>query len=232
MIHWDAGPGYVVAFSTRTGGVSTGPYDSLNLGLLTDDAPANVQENRRRLCERVGADPARLAQNRQVHGDRVNEAIAGERGRDGDGLWTNEPDVPIVALSADCLPVALAATDGEPRLAVLHVGRAGLLDGIVRAGRDVFDGAAVRAVIGPGIGPCCYEVGDEIRAAYHARFGEAVIHGRRLDLWTATELALRESGVADVERADLCTACNPELFFSHRRDAGVTGRQGVIGYVA
>ena len=231
MIHWDVPGPYEVVFSTRRGGVSEGPFESLNVGLMTADDPERVAENRRRLCADVGADPARLAMNRQVHAATVNRAEAGERGKPGDGLWTDEPGVPMLKLTADCLPVALARTNGEPALALLHVGRLGLLEGIVAAGVRAL-GGRVAAVVGPGIGRCCYEVGSEIRDDYRARFGPAVLRGRNLDLWQATELALREAGVDSIERTDLCTACHPELFFSHRRDAGVTGRQGVIGYIA
>jgi YfiH family protein len=166
-----------------------------------------------------------------VHAATVNKAAAGEHGRPGDGLWTDDPNVPMLKVTADCLPVALARTNGRPALAVLHAGRLGLLEGIVEAGVAAI-GDNVRAVIGPGIGPCCYEVGDEIRAAFVQRFGTEVVRGRRLDLWRACELALREAGVTGVERTDLCTACNPDVFFSHRRDGGVTGRQGVIAYLA
>ena len=222
---------YVVSFTTRRGGVSDGPYESLNLGRLTDDLPARVEENRRRACADVGADAGRLAMNRQVHAATIHRAIAGERRRPGDGLWTDETDVPMLKVTADCLPVALARTNGRPALAVLHAGRLGLLEGIIAAGVAVLDGPVVGA-IGPGIGPCCYEVGDEIRAAFRARFGAGVIRGRNLDLWRACELALSETGVTQIERTDLCTACHPDLFFSHRRDGGVTGRQGVIGYLA
>lgn len=231
MIRWDAPEPYVVAFPTRRGGVSGGPYASLNLGLLTDDEPANVQENRRRACAELGADPARLAINRQVHAATVNRARAGERGRPGDGLWTDEAGVPMLAVTADCLPVVLAAKNGRPALGVLHVGRLGLLAGIVEPGISALGGRA-DAVIGPGIGPCCYEVGDDIRGAYEARFGGEVVRGRNLDLWRACELALHAAGVESVERLDLCTACDPDRFFSHRRDEGVTGRQGVIAYLA
>jgi len=232
VIRWDAPGPYVVAFSTRRGGVSEGPYESLNVGLMTDDDPERVAENRRRLCTEVGADVERLAMNRQVHAATVNRAEAGERGRPGDGLWTDEPGVPMLKLTADCLPVALARTNGDgPALCLLHVGRLGLLEGIVAAGVAALPGR-LAAAIGPGIGPCCYEVGPEIREEYGARFGSEVVRGSNLDLWRATDLALREAGVEAVERTDLCTACHPELFFSHRRDRGVTGRQGVIGYVA
>jgi len=230
VIRWDGPDGYVVAFTTRRGGVSDGPFASLNLGLLTDDNPDNVGENRRRVCAEVGAEPARLAMNRQVHGATVHRAQAGNRGRRGDGLWTDAPGVPMLAVTADCLPIALARTNGARALALLHVGRLGLLEGILAAGVAAVGDA--RAVIGPGIGVCCYEVGDDIRDAYRARFGAEVVRDRNLDLPAAAELALREAGVATIERIDLCTSCNADDFFSHRRDHGVTGRQGVIGYVA
>jgi YfiH family protein len=230
LLWWYAPGPYEVAFSTRRGGVSAGAYESLNLGLLTDDEPGSVEENRRRLCEAVGAEPDRLAMNRQVHTATVNRAAAGERGREGDGLWTDEPGVPMLKLTADCLPVALARRNGEPALALLHAGRLGLLEGILQAGVAGL-GGRVAAAVGPGIGPCCYEVGDDIADTYRARFGNAAVRGRNLDLWSVADRILREAGVVSVERVDVCTACNSE-FFSHRRDGGVTGRQGVIGYVA
>ena len=231
LIRWEAPGPFEVAFSTRQGGVSSASFESLNLGLLTDDEPANVEENRRRLCDTVGADPERLSMNRQVHAAVVNRAQAGERGRDGDGLWTDEPGVPMLKVTADCLPVALARTNGRPALALLHAGRLGLIEGILDAGVATL-GGKIAAIIGPGIGPCCYEVGDEIADAYRSRFGARALRGRNLDLWEVGERILRDAGVAAVERLDLCTACDPERFFSHRRDGGVTGRQGVIGYVA
>jgi len=232
LLSWDAPGPYAVAFSTRGGGVSEGSFDSLNLSLLTHDEAPNVKENRRRLCAAAGADPVRLAMNRQVHAATVNRAVAGERGREGDGLWTDERGVPMLKVTADCLPIALARRDGEkPALALLHAGRLGLLQGIVEAGVEAL-GGKLAAVIGPGIGPCCYEVGEDIADAYRARFGAEALSGRNLDLWTVAERLLRSAGVDSVERLDLCTACDPVRFFSHRRDGPVTGRQGAIGYVA
>jgi YfiH family protein len=231
LIRWDAPGPYTVAFSTRLGGVSAGSFKSLNLGRRTRDAPENVDENRRRLCASVGVETERLALNRQVHSAAVNRAEAGELTREGDGLWTDEPGVPMLAFSADCLPIALARPNGKPGLALLHAGRLGLLDGIVQAGVAALRGP-LAAIVGPGIGPCCYEVGQDILAAYRARFGPDVLQGRNLDLWTAAERVLRETGVDAVERLDVCTACNADRFFSHRRDGPLTGRQGVIGYVA
>jgi purine-nucleoside/S-methyl-5'-thioadenosine phosphorylase / adenosine deaminase len=230
LLQWAAPGPYEVAFSTRVGGVSEGPFASLNLGLLTEDAAANVEENRRRLCNAIGVAPERLAMNRQVHAATVNRAEPGERGKDGDGLWTDEPGVPMLKVTADCLPIALARRNGDAGLALLHAGRLGLLEGIVEAGVAAL-GGRIAAVVGPGIGPCCYEVGDDIADAYRARFGREAVKGRNLDLWTVSDRVLRDAGVDSVERLDLCTACNPEQFFSHRRDGGSTGRQGVIGYV-
>jgi polyphenol oxidase len=232
MIRWEAPGPYVVAFTTRNGGVSDGPFASLNLGLLTADDDAHVVENRRRVCAAVGAEPERLAMNRQVHGAVVHRAEAGERSRPGDGLWTDEERLPMLKLTADCLPIALVRSNGGARLALLHAGRLGLLEGVVDAGVAAVGPGPVAAAIGPGIGPCCYEVGDDIRDAYRARFGDGVVRGRKLDLWRAAELALRAAGVERVECIDRCTSCNAHEFFSHRRDAGVTGRQGVVGYVA
>jgi purine-nucleoside/S-methyl-5'-thioadenosine phosphorylase / adenosine deaminase len=230
LIRWDAPGPYAVAFSTRRGGVSAGPYESLNLGRSTRDEPKNVDENRRRLCAALGVETERLALNRQVHAATVHRAEAGRRTTEGDGLWTDESGLPMLAFTADCLPIVLARTNGKPGLALLHAGRLGLLEGIVEAGVESV-GGQLAAVIGPGIGPCCYEVGDDIAGAYRERFGKGVIAGRNLDLWTAAERVLRDAGVESVERLDLCTACDAERFFSHRRDGPVTGRQGVIGYV-
>jgi copper oxidase (laccase) domain-containing protein len=90
----------------------------------------------------------------------------------------------------------------------------------------------LRAAIGPGIGPCCYDVGDEVAAPFREAFGEDVVREGKLDLWTSAERALRAAGCEHVDRFDICTACEADRFFSHRRDHGKTGRQGVIAYVA
>jgi YfiH family protein len=232
VIRWEAPGPYAVAFSTRVGGVSEGPFASLNLGRLTADEEERVDENRRRLLREVDGEPERLTMNRQVHSATVRRARPGERGVPGDGLWTDAPALPLLALAADCMPIALARERGErPGIAVLHAGWRGLLTGVVEAGAAALGGRQA-AAIGPAIGPCCYEVGEEVAEPFRARFGHDVVHGRRLDLWTAAERALRDAGVEHVERVDLCTACHPELFFSHRRDAGLTGRQGVVALVA
>ncbi|HZT17402.1 MAG TPA: polyphenol oxidase family protein [Gaiellaceae bacterium] len=227
MIVWDE-PGYVVAFTTRAGGVSDGVYASLNLGAGTGDDLERVEENRRRVCERLDLDSSRLAFNRQVHSPTVHRAHAGARGEPGDGLWTDEPALPILAFAADCLPIAVARTAGKRALTVLHAGWRGLAEGVVAAGVAALGDGPKAAVIGPAIGPCCYEVGEEVARL----FDRDLVRRRRLDLWEAAERSLREAGVECVERVDLCTRDHPELFFSHRRDGRARGVQGVIGAVA
>lgn len=230
MIRWEP-PGYAIAFSTRLGGVSEGPYASLNLGRLTGDDVERVDENRRRVCAAVGADEQRLALNRQVHSTLVHRAEAGARGRPGDGLWTDEPGLPILAMAADCLPVALARAGEARAAAVLHAGWRGLLAGIVAEGVRTL-GGRVRAAVGPAIGPCCYEVGPEVAEPFAAAFGHDVLRGRNLDLRVAAERALRAAGVDEILQVDLCTACHPDLFFSHRRTGKPRGVQGVVARVA
>jgi YfiH family protein len=220
-----------ISFTTREGGVSEGPFASLNLGLLTDDDPGRVAENRRRACAAVAADESRLAMNRQVHGARVNRAVAGGRGKSGDGLWTDQPGLPLLALAADCLPIVLERSGTQPALAVLHAGRIGLLEGIVEAGVSALGAGPLRAHVGPCIGRCCYEVGEEVRAPYRARFDPGVLSNGNLDLRAAAVRLLRDAGVGRIEHVDRCTACEARSFFSHRRDGPETGRQGVIAYL-
>ena len=227
MIRWEE-PGYLVAFTTRAGGVSGGIYESLNLTTGTGDDAALVEENRRIACAALGLDAERLAFNRQVHSPTVHRARAGQRGEPGDGLWTDEPQVPLLAMSADCLPIAIARRDGRRALAVLHAGWRGLTEGVVAAGVAALGTGAKAAMVGPAIGPCCYEVGDEVATLFDAD----LTVDRKLDLWGAAERALRAAGVESVEHANLCTRCHPELFFSHRRSGRARGVQGVLGAVA
>ena len=227
-------PGGTVAFSTRCGGVSEGPYRSLNLGILTDDDPERVGENRRRLAGDCGLDPGRVAMGWQVHGTDVKEWAAAP-GRGGfaspgsplarvDGHSTTVPGLGLLILAADCLPVALVS---RRRVAMLHCGWRGLAGGILERALALFDDTPVGA-IGPGIGPCCYEVGPEVVAAFDGPGGGGA--GRMLDLRAIAREKLLASGVQRIDEVALCTSCREDLFFSHRRDAGVTGRQGGLAW--
>jgi len=230
VVRWDAPEPYEVFFSDRLGGVSEGPYAALNLGLLTGDDRGRVAENRKRLYEAAGADPERVSWPRQVHGGRVVRANG--RGEAADAIWTDERGRALVVVTADCLPVALVRLEGTPALALVHVGWRGLLAGIVRAAVEALGGGACAAAVGPGIGACCYEVQDDVAEPVRAALGPRLVRDGQLDLPGAVERALRKAGVARVDRLGECTACHPERFFSHRRDGGVTGRQGAIAYVA
>ena len=209
-----------MAFSTRLGGVSEGPYESLNLGILTEDERGRVEQNRERLAAAAGIEPESIAMGWQVHGVDVKEWDAPPDGEldKVDAHVTARDDLTLLVLVADCLPVALS--DGA-RIAMVHCGWRGLAGGILRRAVERFGGTPAAAV-GPGIGPCCYEVGDEV---LHY-FGERFANGRMLDLRAIADAGLRAAGVAQIEHVDLCTSCRDDLFFSHRRDEGVTGRQG------
>ena len=237
LLDWSAPGPYRVAFSTRLGGVSESPFDSLNLGIRTDDRPERVLENRRRLCEAAGADAQGATMAWQVHGGRVAEARArgilapGVTFERCDGLWSDRPGQAMVLLTADCLPIAVCRDGGTPALSVLHVGWRGLLAGIVEAGVQALGPGTHSSAIGPGIGACCYEVGEEVAEPFRARFDEDVVRGGRLDLRAAAERALLAAGCIAVDHVARCTSCEEDVFFSHRRDRGRTGRQGVIAYV-
>ncbi len=215
--------GATAAFPARVGGVSPAPYDSLNIALLTDDREANRAENRRRLAAALGFPAERFAYALQVHG--IELAGAADPRAEADGQVLTEPGRAALVFTADCLPVAVRGPGG---VAMLHCGWRGLAGGIVARGVEAV-GATVGA-IGPGIGPCCYEVGDEVLDAF-ADLGDGIASGRMLDLSEVARQLLRAAGVERIEAAGLCTSCNPGLFFSHRRDAGLTGRQGGVAWL-
>ena len=222
-------PGARVVFSTRLGGVSEGPYRSLNLGVLTDDQPERVGENRRRLAATAGLETGSVAMGWQVHGNELAEWTE-HPGSDDllgpgaplaqvDGHLTDLPGLGLLILGADCMPVALAAPG---RVAMLHCGWRGLAADIVAAAVARFDEPPA-AALGPAIGRCCYEVGSEVLAEFDELDG--VAEGRMLDIRAVAHRKLEAAGVTRIEDVELCTSCREDLFFSHRRDHGVTGRQ-------
>ncbi len=231
-----AGPGTGRAgFGSRVGGVSEAPYDSLNIGVLTDDADAAVVVNRTRLAAAVGVEPRSVPIGLQVHGaeialhDAPQEpspyAEPGTALQEVDGHVVRRPGLAPLVLTADCLPVALAGPGG---VAMLHCGWRGLAAGIIGRGATAVE--ATSAAIGPGIGPCCFEVGPEVLGAF-ADLGDGIAEGRMLDLPEVARRRLARAGVEQVESAGLCTFCEADLFFSHRRDKGVTGRMGSLAWI-
>jgi YfiH family protein len=227
-------PGARVLFTTRRGGVSSGSYASLNLGRKTADDGANVDANRERLAAAVGLPRDRFLYGIQVHGATVRRATEppgpGRPAVQEDGQATALGHAAALVFVADCLPVLLVA-DGA--VAALHAGWRGLAGGIMGEGvaavRELGARGPVTAAIGAGARPCCYEVSEDVHAAFAgvpgARAGE-----RNLDLPAIARGQLTAAGVETIHDTGLCTICaDAELFFSHRRDKGVTGRQaGVV----
>ena len=231
--------GFAHGFTTRVGGVSDGPFASLNLGGAVGDDPALVRENHRRLARSLGYE--RLHQTHQVHGGAVHvpapDAAPADTFRvEADALVATAPGMAVAIRVADCVPVLLAdPTTG--RVAAAHAGWRGVVTGVVGAALDALDPSdpgAVIAAIGPSIGPCCFEVGEEVAAEIAARTAPDVVLPRtgekpRVDLWRAVEGQLRARGVTAVTTLGRCTVCEPGAFFSFRRDGARSGRMvGVI----
>ncbi|MFL5911633.1 MAG: polyphenol oxidase family protein [Gaiellaceae bacterium] len=224
-------PGGRALFTTRRGGVSEGAYASLNLGRWTDDDAQAVDRNRQIVADTIALPLDAVVQGRQVHGSRIERVAARpEPGREPpevDGIAVGPRGLAALVLTADCLPVAVI---GQHAVAMLHAGWRGLADGVLEEGvealRELGDDGSLQAAIGPGAGGCCYEVGPEVQAAFGHPPRQA-----KIDLKAIAAERLRAAGVAEVHDVRLCTMCSdPELFFSHRGDGGVTGRQAGIAW--
>lgn len=232
------------AFSTREGGVSEGPWASLNLGRPVGDdgdRPEAVEENRRRFAAAAGFEPDHFAEVSQVHGTALVE-VSGRWTRadaavEADAVWTEQPGVAVAVRTADCAPVLLAAyrADRPVAVAAVHAGWRGACAGIVPAAVAALSGCGpaehMRAAIGPTIGPDRFEVGEEVVEAAAKALGRPpkTTPGPRgrplLDLPHLVEQQLLDAGLPPdhVDVLGLCTFNDPR-FFSHRRDAGRTGR--------
>jgi YfiH family protein len=222
-------------FTTRDGGGSRPPWATLNLGDQVGDEPQAVEANWRALERATGLVFARV---RQVHGANLVRAEAPTAPcLEADAVLSARPGLAACVAVADCVPILLARPDGSA-VAALHAGWRGTLARIAAEGVRALAGGGGEepplAVIGPSIGPCCYEVSDDLAAQFAAAFGPRVVveggRGPRLDLWAANERALRDAGVVRVAALRRCTACEPRLFYSHRRDGARTGR--MVGFVA
>jgi YfiH family protein len=214
-------------------------YAGLNLGAFTDDTPASVQENLGILSSTLGIEQRRILYGYQVHGSQVhtvhreNEAIGFDRKSEQDGLVTQLPNVGLMIIVADCLPIALLA---KGAVAMLHCGWRGLAAGIIANGmqalRELGVEGDIDGAIGPGAGMCCYEVGEEVHASFAAH-GEEVRHARKLNLKLVARRELLAAGVDRVFDVDICTICSDrQLFYSYRRDHGRTGRQAGIAWIS
>lgn len=238
---WPAPAGVHAVVTTRAGGCSLSPWDSLNLGLHVGDDEARVRTNRARLLTALQAvAPAGTPQwLEQVHGTAVVEAaVAADARADwtpaADAVFTRARGVPCVVMTADCLPVFFCDREGT-QVAVAHAGWRGLCEGVLEATLATFPApGAVLAWLGPAIGPATFEVGEEVRAAFVARQPAAALHfvpgtaGRWLaDIYSLARQRLARAGVTAVHGGGLCTVTDRERFFSYRRD-GRTGRMASV----
>lgn len=233
----------VAHFARRTGGVSSAPFDRLNLGFSTGDDPDAVIENRQRVADAARAPLDRWVVPGQVHGADVWTATARDAGAGArapadqvaphDAVYLPETGLFALALSADC-PLIVVVDPERRRAGVAHAGWRGTVAGVIGHLLATFDAAgsprsSLWAAIGPGIGGCCYPVGDEVFAALAGRPGfETARQGQRLDLRAIHRAELEGAGLAGVTQVPDCSACRPDLYFSHRRDDGRTGRNGAI----
>lgn len=237
--------------STRHGGVSQRPYESLNLGLHVGDRPESVVENRRRLFAALGLPLERSVWCRQVHEDSVRVVDVADAGRgalgpdsviaDTDALVTDVVDLPLAVIVADCVPVVVYDPEHHV-LGIAHAGWAGTVRRITRATvatmreRWGSDPARLQAAIGPSIGPEDYEVGEDVASAAQAAFAaeaEGVLRQRgdgkyNFDLWAANRIDLLEAGVPEsqIETAEISSLGHGD-FYSHRGE-GVTGRFAAV----
>lgn len=244
-------PGVVHGFSTRLGGVSEGPFSSLNLTFSRGDERERVLENYRRLAEALGTLPERFVLTRQVHGTNVlhvtkadaGKGVTRERDWDGlDGLVTDTPGLVLSVFSADCVPI-LFWDPVRRAIGACHSGWRGTVGRIgarvVETMQEEFhtDPKDLVCCIGPSICRDCYEIGDDVAEHFLEAFpGEEtrILENKhnghwQLDLWAACRIVLTEAGVPDaqIHTTDVCTCCNPELLFSHR--AALGGTHGNIG---
>ncbi len=232
--------------TTRLGGVSQSPYDALNLGLHVGDEAADVKENRRLLVE--SALPTKPHWLNQVHGSgivRLHDANTVGDPDKADGSWTDTPGVVLAVLSADCLPLVIAANDGSS-VAVVHAGWRGLADGVIASALDCFaQGVTLSVWLGPAIGPDAFEVGEEVRQTFTERgannalaFRPGAVEGKWLaDIYQLARLEVARhqnatgSGIL-IYGGTYCTVTDAELFHSHRRDGTRSGRMATLAWIA
>lgn len=216
-------PGAKVVFTTRAGGESVGAYSSLNLGRLTEDDSRTVESNIERVRTQIGLDELQLL--KQVHGGKLHRSNDAEMAEmpEADAAVTTLPARGLLATGADCPPVAVS--DGD-RVAIVHCGWRPLAADIIATVTSEF-APGFSAAIGPGICQDHYEVGDEVIEQLGVD-GAKHSDGRQLDLRGVIRSMLNAAGASSVQDVDRCTYCEPEHFYSHRRDGGVTGRQAGI----
>lgn len=218
-------------FSTRVGGVSQAPYDTLNLGHNTADDPDLVAENRNRFFQALGLSLTQAVIPDQVHGVHVLHVKAPGFYPETDAVVTDTPGLALTIQTADCVPICLVDST-RPAVGLVHAGWKGSVQAIahkaIRLMHEAFGSRAEKmdAFLGPSIGPCCYEVGVDVTG----QFDPIYLEGTRLNLWQYNFDLLVKSGVGRdrIYVARICTKCHSDRFFSHRAGGGKTGRMMAV----
>ncbi len=233
---WQAPPHVRVFCTTRAGGVSSPPYDSMNLGLHVNDAIDDVRENRRLLVEQ-NALPAEPLWLRQIHGTRV--APSNTDDHEADGAFTDRANDVLAVMTADCLPVVLTDAEGS-RIAVAHAGWRGLADGVLESAVATFtDRDELFAWLGPAIGPQAFEVGSEVREQFLDRradlgnaFKPGISSGKYLaDIYELARIELHALGHVTCSGGSWCTYSDAQRFHSYRRDGARSGRMATVAWL-
>jgi len=240
--HFEESGGVLAAFTTRLGGFSAAPYDTLNVGLFCGDKPYHVQENRRKIESSLSVslrDRVLI-----VHGNQIVVAereLRNDELPEGDAILTCLPGYTLSMTFADCVPVFLYDPDWKA-IALVHAGWRGTLAGISALAVERMNceygstPGRILAAIGPSIGPCCFMVDEEVASRFSEKFpyGQDLIHRMAnltsVDLWEANRRQLVESGIHDenIAVSGFCTSCRKDLFFSYRRDGRTSGRMAAI----
>jgi len=238
-------------FSTRIGGVSEGEYNSLNLGIKTEDTKNNAIKNIEKFVLAVGVELENLVMSDQIHSDIINVVNIDDKGKGYtkerdysgiDGLVTNIKGIPLMTIFADCVPIffvdpikkAIGVSHAGWRGTKLKIGKKTVNVMVSEYGSNPKD---IIAVIGPSIGECCYEVDKRVIDEFNTSFVDTSTFvfpkeesKYQLNLWNANNIVLKEAGLLDenIIISNLCTGCNIDLFYSYRRENGNTGRMGAI----
>jgi YfiH family protein len=228
---WGAPSNVCAIQTTRVGGVSAHPYDSLNLGGHVSDYPSQVAQNRQLLAAFLPTEPVWM---NQVHGIRVLDAAKSKCIESADAAFTTQKNVVCVTMTADCLPILLCNQKGT-MVAAIHAGWRSLCDGVIEATVKSMSetGEQLMAWLGPAIGPDAFAVGEEVRAQFIEKDQQAAcafkLQGNRYfcDLYQLARQRLNHVGVMQVDGGDFCTYTDASRFFSYRRD-GVTGRMATL----
>ncbi len=242
---------FVHAFTTRLGGHSQAPLDSFNLGrhFNTEESRTDAMRNRDLLCKSLSLDSSRLAVPGQEHTNNVHTLEADESHARGpfhypgiDAIATARVEQPVLLHFADCVPVMLVDRV-KRQICVIHAGWRGTAGSIVKKSVQVMvekldsKPGDIAAAVGPAIGSCCYETGDEVveklnQTVEGGQFLTQLRNGRHYpDIKAYNAMQLLECGVENIDVASWCTACNPEIFYSHRQSGGQTGRQGALACI-